>query len=77
MKIKFEVELDVPTDSMSVDEIEELIFDNFINYATQNHLQDVIKLESFSNDTNGWSAIINHHLLWSNVCGAAKWRIIK
>jgi hypothetical protein len=81
MKIKLTIELDLPDEcsSFSDGELSQLLFDEYVNYATCAHLEDAThwccEARVGTEDENLQKKIIyEHHKIWGNICDAVTWK---
>ena len=80
MKVKLGIVLDLPNDiaSFSDAELAQLLFDEYVNYATCSHLRDAThwcckaRIETENEDPTG-KMIYEDHCLWGEICGKATW----
>lgn len=80
MKVKLNVELDLPDDceGWSDAELQQLLFDEYINHATCAHLEDAThwccEARVGMPDEDATKKIIfEHHQLWGEICSNATW----
>lgn len=70
MKIKLEIELDVPgVEAYSEPELRQLMFDAYINYVTQQHMMDAVRWH------NKDAIIAEYHSNWGEIASQATWEI--
>jgi hypothetical protein len=89
MKIKVTVELEIPDvvdDNVDLKSeytkgitwemahVIQDVFDNFLNYATTSHLQDVIEwiVESKGDEASTEYQIVKHHQKWADILSGAE-----
>lgn len=74
MKIKLEIELEVPDvcEEMPNDELDQLLFDTYINYVTISHHRDALRFMS-----ENVSDLANYHATWGDICSSANFVIKK
>ena len=77
MKIELNIQLDLPEsfEDYPDDELKQLIFDTYVNYATTSHLKDA--LEWSGNDSGFSKRISENHRMWSDICRKATFNITK
>jgi hypothetical protein len=87
MKIKLDIELDLPDEckDWSYAELQQLLFDEYINHATCCHLEAATKwcAKAYTNDEGkspegrvkdeGAKRIMDTHKLWGEICDKAEW----
>ena len=84
MKLKIEIEIDVGDllDEKSDDEIAQILYDGYVNYATTQHLSDAVtycslgKVGSESPDY-AYARLYNYHNTWGEICSSATWTFSK
>lgn len=76
MKIKLEIELDIPDEcrEYSDDELAQVVFDAYINYASRKHLSDVITWMASTSLSR--HIHIRHHQLWADISSQAKVKVV-
>ena len=78
MKVKLSIELELPDSckDFSHGELQQLIFDEYINHATCAHLEDamkwLIKSQADLSDV-GAKLIYEMHNNWADICKNATW----
>jgi hypothetical protein len=80
MKVTLSIDLDLPVvcNGMSRSELEQLLFDEYVNHATCAHLTDALKWLALAKagtpDEDATKVqIYEHHQLWAAICGKAEW----
>jgi hypothetical protein len=83
MKVKMTIELELPDETPEVlaeyrESLGQLLFDEYVNYATCNHLKDALKWcakgKVGSDDEDPRAKLIyQHHDTWGDICNNAKW----
>lgn len=80
MKVELAIRLDLPDEcsKMSDDEISQIIYDNYVNYATCSHLKDSAKwcargrIGSEDEDVSAKRIYVVHRN-WGEICSNASW----
>jgi len=83
MKVKLIIEIEMPDETPAAleeycESMGQLLFDDYINYATCAHLEDAMtwcakgKIGSDSEDLAA-KLIYQHHRTWGKICQSAKW----
>lgn len=80
MKVKLNIELELPAecDDWSDAELQQLLFDEYVNHATCSHLEDAThwcakaKVGTDNEDPSG-KMIFEMHRTWGGICQNAKW----
>ena len=85
MEVELKINLTIPDDAKLVEgqeleSLRQLIFDEFINYATCSHLNDSIDWLSNSHSREGeeqlrYNIIAKHHMTWADICQGMNWDI--
>ena len=76
MKVKLEIELELPDkyQDWSNEEINQLLFDEYVNYVTCAHLEDASSwCMKVTDEDEGAKIILEEHRMWGKICKAAKW----
>lgn len=76
MKIKLEIELDLPEEYVEYSDAElgQVIFDYYTNYVTTRHLADAVRWMGMGHSRN--YHIVAHHEQWANIADSAKVKVI-
>lgn len=77
MKIKLEIELEMPDQykDWPMNELHQLIFDSYVNYATCKHLDDVLQWMVDAKDSKTVDYIIDMHKEWGKICASAQFKV--
>ncbi len=83
MKIKLEIELELPDETPEVldayqEDIGQVLYDAYINYASSAHFQDAVKWCSRGNigsdhELPSAKKIFQYHNTWGEICSKAQW----
>jgi len=76
MKVKLEIELELPDkyQDWSNEELQQLLFDEYVNHATCAHAEYAFDWCSKASDEDeGAKLILEDHRMWNKICKAAKW----
>jgi hypothetical protein len=78
MKVKLTIELDVPDNIiLSEENLEKMIYDNYINYVTKAHRIDVMKSLKKIDESVTALKIYDIHNNWVNISEKAIWKFEK
>lgn len=77
MKIKLEIELEIPDEckEWSDGELSQYVFDNYTNYVTVQHSSQVLDCYDIKDDFMK-QHMIDHHKEWADIGKSAKVKII-
>lgn len=76
MKIKLEIELEVPdVENMTAEQLSQVMWDGYVNYVTRRHAEDALKWCARMSRETSAAAIYKHHDTWTDIAASAVWRI--
>lgn len=82
MKATLTIQLDLPYNpaEVSTDELAQILFDQYINYATCAHLRDSMdwlckSLKEGEPHKDVYKYMSERHTKWADICEKAKWRL--
>jgi len=84
MKVRLTIDLDIPSvEDYSDGELQQLVFDEYVNHATCAHFEDAAKWLAESNKKNSvfkkenCELIFKMHKTWGDICSNAKFKLEK